>query len=172
MKTLFKLHLTNENEPLKERLKSTVKSLWRGFTVSALYVYESGAFSAVYLVAGIASAFFYPTLAPAFLCLGGTLFATILVVKISDRYHFTIIEDIKTQACAIPTRYAKLHLVAFIFAIAVSYISPIIGGAVGVAVGVTSGLIIQIERVKRLREINGERINHPKPKVKENLVFA
>lgn len=171
MKTLFKLNVNNENEPLKVRIKETATSLWRGFLVTAHFVYESGAFSVVFVVIGVASAFFYPTVAPAFLCIGGALFVTTLVVKILDRYHFTIIEDLKTQVCELPTKYAKLHLVAFIFAVAVSFASPVAGGVAGVVIGVTSGLIIQVERVKRLRAIHGEHIKNPKPKVKENLVF-
>jgi hypothetical protein len=172
MKTEPRTHIHFDYQAFTKHARTIGSSMWHGFLVTAQTTYESGAFALAFVVAGVACAFFYPTLAPPFLCTGVALFTTILVVKILDQYNFTIINSLKIKACNLSTKYTKLHLITFIFAIGVSFISPILGGAVGCAVGVGSGLIIHIERVKRLRKIHGEHVKTPKSGVKENLVFT
>jgi len=172
MKTDSRTNIHFDTQAFTKHAKIFTNSLWHGCLVTAQITYESGAFALAFVVAGIACSFFYPTLAPAFLCMGGALFGTVLVVKVLDQYNITIINSLKIKACNISSKYAKLHLITFVFAIGVSFISPIIGGVAGCVIGVSSGLIIHIERVKRLRKIHGENVNSPKPGVKENLVFS
>ncbi|EFB41473.1 MULTISPECIES: hypothetical protein [Parachlamydia] len=171
MEKIFRFRPTQQQTPM-DRLKKMGAKLWNGFLVTAHAVYDSAAFSLVFIVAGVALAIFYPPLSPAFLAMGVSLFTTTLVVKILDRYHFTIIEEFKTKACTFPTKYAKLHLITFVFAIAISFISPAVGCLAGGLIGIASGLIIQIEHIKLQRKVHAENVKNTKSSFKENLAFA
>ncbi|MBS4168744.1 hypothetical protein PARA125_001389 [Parachlamydia sp. AcF125] len=171
MENVFRFRPTQHPMPF-DRFEKMGSTFWNGFLITTQAVYNSTALSLIFVISGIALTVLCPPLAPPFLTMGTMLFTTTLVVKILDRYHFAIVEEFKAKACTFQTKYAKLHLISCVFAMVISLISTVAGTLAGGMIGIISGLVMQDERLRRLRKIHAENIKNSKPKVEEKMGFV
>ncbi len=152
----------SQNPPIQNQKEQNIPSkIWNGFKVAMTFVYETPLNVVVFAIIGIALHFFLPKLALPFFAISASMMLTRLAVKIADRYHFHYLKSIQTAACQLCSKYPKLQLIGFIFAVAISPIAPPVGIVCGVAFGILGGIMIEIENYKKQQHINQVKMDNP-----------
>lgn len=82
------------------------------------------------------------------------LLATRLVIKAFDRYDSRPLVNLTKEACKLNRKYPKLQLITFIFALAISFLWPFVGLAVGTLLGAFGAVILDVENYKLILQAN------------------
>jgi hypothetical protein len=136
-------------------------AIGRYFRVVGNFLYQIPFYFTALAIAGVALLFLFPPLAPAVLGLTASLLATRLVVKLVDLYNSTALEKIKKGICRFNRPFSKIRIIAFVFSLAISALTPIAGCIVGCALGVYSGLLLEIEIYKKAQDVKSQKLKKP-----------
>lgn len=142
--------------------KPQTSAIWNGFMVVVNYLFEVVAKVAIPIIVGIAALFLFPPLAPACFVTAIAVASTRLVVKILDRYDIECLDNLKHTVSTFMERFYWLQLAAFVCALALSLLSPIVGCIVGGAVGIVAGFLIGVEKTKHDQQRSREAVKEVK----------
>lgn len=139
--------------PVIEEIKKP-HILWRGVRVVVMFFVETPLAVLALAIAAFVCQLLCPVFAmPLFVIMASTLLSK-LVVKVLSRLKSRFVEKIERGAWNFKCKFPKLRLIAFIFTMALSYIVPIAGIAMGAALGCFNGLIIEVEHCKNKLNLN------------------
>lgn len=125
---------------------------WRGFKVITAFIYETPLFVIAIVVAGVVCHFFIPPLAIPLYTLAATTVVSKLVVKVLGKLKWGIIERVEQKAWKLNEKFPKLRLISFIFVLAISFLTPLVGATFAIALGIYQGVISEVEQCKVLQE--------------------
>ncbi len=114
---------------------------------------ETPAEALAFAVAAAAMRVFIPCLSAPLLGISAGLLATKLVLKISSCYTSNLLISLTKEACKLNRKYPKLQLIAFIFAMSISFLSRFLGIVLGIALGSFGAVILDIENYKLLQKV-------------------
>jgi hypothetical protein len=106
---------------------------------------------AAFTVAGLACRLFFPPAYPALLSIGASLCAVHLAIKLLSCYDDAMVLGLTKEACKVNRKYPKLHLISFIFSIAIGFVSKTVAFLTGIAIGSFAAVILEVENYKYLQ---------------------
>lgn len=129
-----------------------LNKIWKGMKVSLRILYQTPAEAAAIAVGAIVMRVLFPAMATPFIGICASLVITRFAIKIIDLCAIKSVSKLKKEACKLNKRYPKLHLISFLFALAISVISPFVGLIFGTAIGSYSAIILDVENNKFARQ--------------------
>lgn len=127
---------------------------WKGFSITVRILYETPAEAAGFAIMGLVMQALKPSLVAPFIGICSSLVLSRLVVKVLDQYNIQSLVKIKKEICKLNNNYPKLQMIAFIFALAISLLTPVLGFLVGSAVGTVGAIVLDVENNKILQNKN------------------
>lgn len=106
------------------------------------------------LITSFAIRVFSTTLATPLLAIGVSVVAARLVLKVMDCYNPVGVVRLTKHTCELEEAYPKLHIVALVAAIALSYISAIFGILVGIGFGCLFSITLDVKKCKLQQQAN------------------
>jgi len=132
----------------------TTAPKWNCAASSLSFLYESSAEAAVFLTASLAMRIFVPPLAAPLLGISLSVIATRLVLKICDRYNSTVVIHLTKEACKFNKRHPQFQRIAFVFSLAISFLSRTCGFIGGIILGSFGAILLEVENYKLLQRAN------------------
>lgn len=129
--------------------QKTSRMATRSLAAAGCFTYEMTASVGTFLIAGIGIRIFFPFLSAPFFGISATLITTRVVVKLLNVYNVDLLKNIKHKASNISHKYPNLQVITLVFAIVISFISPVLGFALAGAVGVYGGVVVEINLAEK-----------------------
>lgn len=114
--------------------------------------------SLAFLVGSLAVRIFCLAPAAPLIGIGISIITTRLVLKIIDCYDTSLLVNITKEACKFNKRYPKLQMIAFISAIALSFITQDLSFIMGACIGSFGSIILDVENYKLLQQANRKQL--------------
>lgn len=102
-----------------------------------------------FIATAVISRVILPFAAAPLMGIGTALVATTLVLKVAARYTPSLVIKVTKDACRCHKKYPKLRLIAFLFSMAIGFLSNALGMLCGGLLGGFGAIILDVEHYKR-----------------------